>query len=171
MDGQIFAEPNSTMSSPSGVDTARSQWSRHSTVQNVGRRSLFHTGGDGPLVLATGGSYRPIPCGPPTYKRHATRADACPRHADRVAEDAVNGTLSDGVARFTLYLPTTVAAAGITRLLVRTSGDATVALRSIAATIEAAHLAASIQIAPAKSAPRCKCGRSTRSRRSPSLRP
>lgn len=65
-----------------------------------------------------------------------------------VAEDVVNGTLLDGVARTTLYFPTTVASENVTRLLVRTRGDAAVALRSIAAAIESAHPAASIQIAP-----------------------
>lgn len=65
-----------------------------------------------------------------------------------VAEDVVNGTLLDGVARTTLYFPTTVASANATRLLVRTRGDSARAMRSIAAAIEAAHPAASIQIAP-----------------------
>jgi predicted permease len=65
-----------------------------------------------------------------------------------VAEDVVIGTLLDGVARTTLYFPTTVASPNVTRLLVRTRGDSAVALRSIAAAIEAAHPAASIQIAP-----------------------
>ncbi|MFA5910555.1 MAG: FtsX-like permease family protein [Vicinamibacterales bacterium] len=65
-----------------------------------------------------------------------------------VAEDVVNGTLLDGVARTTLYFPTTVTSPNVTRLLIRTRGDSAVALRSIAAAIEAAHPAASIQIAP-----------------------
>jgi hypothetical protein len=65
-----------------------------------------------------------------------------------VTEDVVNGTLLDGVARTTLYFPTTVASPNVTRLLVRTRGDSAIALRSIAAAIETAHPAASIQIAP-----------------------
>jgi predicted permease len=65
-----------------------------------------------------------------------------------VAEDVVNGTLLDGVARTTLYFPTTAASANVTSLLVRTRGDSAVAVRSLAAAIEAAHPAASFQIAP-----------------------
>jgi putative ABC transport system permease protein len=65
-----------------------------------------------------------------------------------VAEDVVNGTLLDGIARTTLYFPTTVASPNVTRLLVRTRGDSAVAVRAIAGAIEAAHPTASFQLAP-----------------------
>ena len=65
-----------------------------------------------------------------------------------VAEDVVNGTLLDGIARTTLYFPTTVASPNVTRLLVRTRGDSAVAVKAIASAIEAAHPTASFQLAP-----------------------
>jgi predicted permease len=65
-----------------------------------------------------------------------------------VAEDVVNGTLLDGVARTTLYFPTTVASTDVTRLLVRTRGDSAPAARAIAAALETAHPAVPIEIAP-----------------------
>jgi predicted permease len=79
-------------------------------------------------------------------------AQAQPRHSRvtviGVAEDVVNGTLLDGIARTTVYFPTTVASPNVTRLLVRTRGDSAVAARTIATAIEAAHPTASIRIAP-----------------------
>lgn len=65
-----------------------------------------------------------------------------------VAEDVVNGTLLDGIARTTLYFPTTMTSPNVSRLLVRTRGESAVAARAIAAAIEAAHPTASFQIAP-----------------------
>jgi hypothetical protein len=64
-----------------------------------------------------------------------------------VAEDVVNGTLLDGVARTTVYFPTT-AASPDTRLLVRTRSDPAVALRSVALALEAAFPTVSFRIAP-----------------------
>jgi putative ABC transport system permease protein len=65
-----------------------------------------------------------------------------------VAEDVVNGTLLDGLARTTLYFPTTVASPNVTRLLLRVRGEPALALRSIASAIETSHPAAPIQISP-----------------------
>ena len=65
-----------------------------------------------------------------------------------VAEDVINGTLLDGVARTSLYFPTTMTSNNVTRLLVRTRGDSAVAVRAIAAAIEAAHPTAAFQLAP-----------------------
>ena len=65
-----------------------------------------------------------------------------------VAEDVVNGTLLDGMARTSLYFPTTAASPDVKQLLVRTRGDAAVAAGRIRAGLSAAHPMTSFAVEP-----------------------
>jgi hypothetical protein len=63
-----------------------------------------------------------------------------------VVEDVVNGTLLDGVARTSVYFPTTAEDPEARWLLVRTRGDAAAALNPIAKALHDAHPAAALEV-------------------------
>jgi len=63
-----------------------------------------------------------------------------------VVEDVVNGTLLDGVARTSVYFPTTVEDPEARWLLVRTRGDAAAAANPIANALHDAHPAATLDV-------------------------
>ncbi len=65
-----------------------------------------------------------------------------------IAEDVVNGTLLDGVARTTLYFPTTAASPDVTQILARTRGDAAAAANRVRADLQAAHQTMSFEVVP-----------------------
>jgi predicted permease len=65
-----------------------------------------------------------------------------------VAEDVVNGTLLDGIARTSVYFPTTASSPDVKQLLVRTRGDAATAAGRIRAGLHAAHPTMTFEVVP-----------------------
>src|SRR5262245_61447453 len=63
-----------------------------------------------------------------------------------VVEDVVNGTLLDGVARTSVYFPTTAEDPDARWLLVRTRGDAAAAVNRIATALHDAHPAVTLDV-------------------------